>query len=422
MAKYEFFLSYKSDDWDDYMKAFLEDVRSAVGRRTKRARDDDFVFLDKGEIELGQNWLPRLLDGLQNSNVLVVMYTPRYFTSEWCGREVEFFQRRQRAPAAAGFEHACIIPVLWDIPVDEIPASVSGLQYNHASLPPAYPEVGMLGLVRRKDSRYRDAYADAVDAIVNAIVEGARQNLPPLSDAPPAEKLGSLPSFFHPATADSGGSVPAAAAQPVPPGPGVVHFFYLAASSRELEAAKSSLVFYHPSGGAFWRPSLGGQQIKALAAAVAGSKDLNLGYFDQTVDEGFANRLLQAHNSNNMVVIFADAWSIHLVPSYRKYAAIYDDHIRFNSCMMVVWNEGDPDLDENSSRTLSGTLSSVLPTASTQQEPFFVPRIEGENTVQARLRQSLERLMHKIAELGQTNRTPVPTSKPVLSVHSGTGD
>lgn len=419
MAKYEFFFSYKSDDWDDYMKEFLEDVKAGVGRRAKRAKDDDFVFLDQGEIVLGQNWLPRLYDGLQNSGVLLVMYTPRYFTSEWCGREVEFFQRRQAQ--APGFEHPCVIPVLWDIPVDEIPGAVSAIQYKDKSLPEDYVEEGMLGLAKRKGGRYKDAYVDAVDAFVEAIVRAGKQNLPQWDQAPAAKALGSVPSYFHPKPPIAG-AVPMPLPNPAPPGPGTVHFYYLAASSTELQAAKSSLMFYHPSGGPFWRPSLAGQQIKALAAAVAGSKELNLGYFDQPVDATFGDRLVQARESNNMVIVFADAWSIHLVPAYRQYAAIYDDHIRFNSCMMVVWNEGDPDLDEINSKNLSGTLNQVLPTASTQQEPFFMPRIEGENTVQARLRQSLERLMHKIAEQGQTNKTPLPTSKPVLAVHSGTGE
>ncbi len=417
MAKYEFFLSHKSDDWDDFMREFLADVQDGVGRRAKRAKDEDFVFLDKGEIALGQNWLPRLLDGLQNSSVLLAMYTPRYFGSEWCGREVEFFQRRQ---AELKLDYPCVIPVLWDIPQEEIPGVVASIQYKDDSLPAAYSEEGMLGLARRKKGRYRDEYVDAVDAIVDAIVRACKQSLPPLPNAPAADSLGTVPSFFHPKS-KAGAPMPVVP-EPLPPGPASVHFFYLAARSTELQPKKPHLDFYHPGGGEFWRPSPGGSQIKALAAAVAGSKDLNLAYYDQPVDDSLATRLEAARDLNNMVVIFADAWSIDLVEAYRHYAEAYDENIHFNSCMMVVWNDGDPDLNDATRQRLTGTLNRVLRTATTRQEPFYVPRVEGDASVQAQLRQSLERLMHKITEQGTPNRAPAVMQKPILEVHSGTGD
>ncbi|MEZ5401624.1 MAG: toll/interleukin-1 receptor domain-containing protein [Bryobacteraceae bacterium] len=421
MPKYEFFLSHKSDDWDEYMEAFLEDVSDGVGRRRKRSKQEEFVFLDKGEIELGQNWLPRLLDGLQHSGVLLCMYTPRYFASDWCGREVAYFERRHEQ--APGIKHPCVIPVLWDIPLDEIPRAMGSVQYNHKSLPEAYAEEGMLALVRRREGRYRDEYVDAVDALVDAIVKACEQDLGEIAPEPTTAELAAIPSFFkpQPKPAENGRAAPPAPAARVPAGPSTVHFYYMAAARGDLAPGKPHLEYYHPNGGPFWRPWPDGQQIKALAAAVAGSKDLNLAYYDQPVDETLEDQLEKARDSNNMVVVFADAWSIHLLPQFRDYAHTYDRNLDYNSSLIVVWNEGDPDLNDGARQMLTGTVTQVLRLASTRQEPFFLPRVEGEAGVRARLRESLERLMQKITETAPPNRAPQAMAKPVLPVHSGGG-
>ena len=419
MTNYEFFFSYKRDDWDNFMQDFLVDLKKEIARKTPRDVDDDFVFKDQGEIVLGQNWRPRLLDGLQNSSVLVPIYTPGYFKSEWCGREFQFFQNRMLK--AAGIDFPCIIPVIWDVETHHIPKAIASIAYKDDTLPPEYSDKGMLLLTKLKGGRHKDAYWYSIEALSQAIVRAAKQKLPSLAEAPQPGDLHQVLSVFHPAPA--GGSVPVSApiSANAPPGPGSVQFFYLAARKDELQQAnKLALTYYHPNGGEYWRPGTNGQRLAALAAVIAGSKDLDLVAFNQPLDANFAQRLIQARDNNNIVVLFADAWSIELLPLYRSYAAAYDENAFFNSCLLVIWNEADPDLTDASRAHLQQCLGQVLRTASTRQEPYFVPQISGEVEFQGRLRQSLERLMHKVTELGQTNHAPEGMSRPTLPLHSGT--
>jgi cellulose biosynthesis protein BcsQ len=67
------------------------------------------IFFDKQEIAVGSSWSNSpVLDALVRSKLLLVILTPRYFTSEWCLREWAIFAKKERQLESSQL----IIPIL----------------------------------------------------------------------------------------------------------------------------------------------------------------------------------------------------------------------------------------------------------------------------------------------------------------------
>jgi hypothetical protein len=127
---YEFFFSYTRGNNDDYLKQFFkdlsEDVRVRRGLPEKTMvggvlKDTVVGFFDQRDIELGATWEKTISDALQDSKVMVSIYSPGYFQSEYCGKEWEIFLQRcqlyQERARRAGEPNAslppAIKPTLW---------------------------------------------------------------------------------------------------------------------------------------------------------------------------------------------------------------------------------------------------------------------------------------------------------------------
>jgi FxsC-like protein len=80
--------------------------------------------------------------------------------------------------------------------------------------------------------------------------------------------------------------------------------------------------------------------VTLLAQRVAVAEKLN--YEMLPLDDSLIDNLRNAENSNKIVVIIVDSWSLH-VERYRQKMCRYDQN-RFRNCVvMVPWNEGDGD-------------------------------------------------------------------------------
>jgi hypothetical protein len=70
-------------------------------------------FLDQG-MDVGADWENRIERALATCRVFVPVFSTRYFTLEWCGKEGDAFARRQKEqlrirPCTGN----AIVPVLW---------------------------------------------------------------------------------------------------------------------------------------------------------------------------------------------------------------------------------------------------------------------------------------------------------------------
>src|ERR1700749_1115042 len=93
-----FFLSYARLDREtapkdqDYIKSFYEDLRRNLLQMKPQAGEVGF-FDDKG-ISHGSAWQPTLNQALATCRVLICVYSPAYFISEYCGKEFQIFRTR----------------------------------------------------------------------------------------------------------------------------------------------------------------------------------------------------------------------------------------------------------------------------------------------------------------------------------------
>ncbi|HWR80179.1 MAG TPA: toll/interleukin-1 receptor domain-containing protein, partial [Pseudomonas sp.] len=115
---YDFFFSYRRADFGAQMREFFTDLSEEVRKLRGLDKYDNIAFFDQENIETGDNWDAALLNALQQSKVLVPLYSPAYFKSEYCGKEWQSFHLRRQAHAQqhGGAEPAVIRPVIW-IPI-----------------------------------------------------------------------------------------------------------------------------------------------------------------------------------------------------------------------------------------------------------------------------------------------------------------
>jgi hypothetical protein len=85
--RYDFFFSYTRANNDAYLKRFFEDLSTEVRERRGLPQSSGVGFFDQKEIELGADWDREIVEGLQQSSVLVAVASRAYFKSSYCGKE-----------------------------------------------------------------------------------------------------------------------------------------------------------------------------------------------------------------------------------------------------------------------------------------------------------------------------------------------
>src|SRR5262245_44919752 len=115
-----FFLSYARVDAhkiekgrrqpDPTFEAFLDRLSQRVTQLTGEGPG----FVDRN-IEIGEDWRDDLAEALATSKTMVCLYSPSYFKSETCGKEMQVFldRRRRYIRENVGKKPANIIPVIW---------------------------------------------------------------------------------------------------------------------------------------------------------------------------------------------------------------------------------------------------------------------------------------------------------------------
>ena len=179
---YDFFFSYRRADFGAPMREFFTDLGEEVRKLRGQDKNENPAFFDQESIETGDNWDATLLAALQQSCVLVPMYSPAYFKSEYCGKEWQLFQLRREAYALAhgGLEPAVIRPVVW-IPIrkdnkltlpDNVGLAVTRVQYTWGEEDSAINQEGLEQMVRLKAGHaqlYWDFVRDFAEGIKDAI-------------------------------------------------------------------------------------------------------------------------------------------------------------------------------------------------------------------------------------------------------------
>ena len=280
---------------------FITDLTAEVANL--EAVSGDLCFIDKSAIETGTTWPDELADSLCTAKLGLAFYSPAYFNSTWCGKEVQIFL--DRAAASVPAMPSALVPVLW-VPVPPpLPASVRSIQYTNAGLPRNYTEIGLRQIMYLAPDS--PDYRKVIMHLGNRIHDVITDNL---------LKIGDPPDF---ARVQSAWDAPPTHDQP----------------TRSSSIAKTYFV-YLARDGWDWKPYQDQSQesVGAIAQQLAGQ--LNLKYEEIVCDANLVAKLDKAHEDNVPTVLLADPASISEIPiksAMQKYDRVY-----FLNCgVMVPW-------------------------------------------------------------------------------------
>lgn len=197
-----FFLSYAhtppwgpdSGDPDHWVRVLYRDLCTHIMAITDLPAGFPVGFMDR-EMRSGEGWPEKLAENLATCRVFVPLLSPRYFSSEMCGREwFAFNERMLRARATGAGGVSAVVPALWTrVDLSELPDSVRHVHLDQAAWGSRYATGGIYGLIKLK--RLRDEYEEIVLSLAQRIVDVARESqLPP--DRP--RDYESTPSAFKP--------------------------------------------------------------------------------------------------------------------------------------------------------------------------------------------------------------------------------
>lgn len=362
MNNYWFFLSYARRNDLSYgrtennkdrqlISKFFEDLAKEMSNRGPASisrKVAEVGFFDQAGIKTGDRWDESLATALRTSRVLVCLYSRAYFESEYCGKEFQVFQSRVRDfSVTRNASHLpLIIPVLWhplnNLPL--LPTCTSDIQYAHDEFGKQYAVEGLEFIMRLQ--KFRDEYQEFLIRFATRLIAVAEEHtLPILAECPPLKTVHS--AFHAPMPAPQIVVMPngAQSKEDDEPklentGPGVVHFAFVAGSSRELHQVRTRLEAYAERGGRYWKPYVPDVNKQAGFITQQALTDMELQQEVLPFSQKLLDQILEAEEgeSNVITLIVVDPWSL-LLDNYRRQLNKYDKANLVRCAILVVWNE-----------------------------------------------------------------------------------
>src|SRR5713101_6992288 len=106
--KYDAFISYAhadnvpfsgTDVKDGWVTTLAYNLKNLLSRKLER---DASVWMDHRELTGNAPLTPEIMDALREAATIVVVVSPRYLASEWCGRERDSFLEFMNLRMASG--------------------------------------------------------------------------------------------------------------------------------------------------------------------------------------------------------------------------------------------------------------------------------------------------------------------------------
>ena len=418
---YLFFLSYAREDnkSDGLVGKFYEDLCKDIAGKIA-ASPDEVGFFDGAEIEPAAIWDEKLSSALQQSSVFLAIYSPYYFQKKFCGKEWAVFRSRVESyvkslPKGSEFP-GLMFPVLWqseNYVLPRIPTALGKVQYKYDDYGKAYAEQGLRVMLRNK--KFRQQYDDFIPVLADNVIKAAlKHKLSALPDLPPLDQV--VETF--PAQA----AAPAPAAQPQLAGanPRYVKFIFLAGRKQELKPFRTSLDPYGESGGE-WRPWLPDpkDEVDLLVQDVIQRERL-ISDGAIPLDHELNERLDEAENSNKIVVILVDLWTLRL-ETYHKLMRDVVDPKQFVNCVIVVpWNPQDVEAI-NQRQMLENLLQTAFVRRTANDSPDLLTQIDSATKMKDRLATMLQVTRSKIIKRAEVLRKAIGAEPVALSNIAGPG-
>jgi hypothetical protein len=372
-----FFFSYAHNDIDEHLTFFFEQVSARVRKLTGATEKG---FRDTDDMRAGELWGPRLAAELNSCRALVALYSPSYFKSTVCARELQVFleRRRKYMRENVGRNPASIIPVLWQ--VGEIPRSLP--EFHHEG-PRSEDLKGKEGAWYVRNDGRRKEFDGIIHSVAKRVKESMELKLPSLPSDP---VLTGVTSAFEP--------------PPLPPAE-------FDAAGADSGPRCATFVFANAPAWTAWPFTPGEQPLLHIAAAVAKGKDLET--HQLTFDPAQPNlleRLSAARRANNLTLFLVDGTSLSdrsLAERLRQYDGEKPDAVG----TLVVWPPG--------AKAARDLVSQVFPNLSPRQPPLFWPEIQAAKPFADAVGETLDRLSNDVLK-APAPETPPHAPTPYASV------
>jgi FxsC-like protein len=399
---YEFFLSYARANNDPYLRQFFDEVSQVIRDLHGSPPGAAVGFFDQRELELGEDWDASIVEALQTAKVIVPVFSPGFFKSEYCGKELALF--RQRCAAAVGPGQALpplMKPIIW-VPLaeGEIPPAAGIGQHSFGDPQALHNTRGFKYLLKQLQD-HRTEYNDLVEKLGREIVAaGKRYPLQRLSRVP---RLAEVASLWAPAPGPGGGTASLS-------GPKHVRLVYVAADPREFGDARSKDA-YVDSGGADWKPFLPASTVRIhrLVQNLVSSDDLDFTSEELPWSPNLIAEIGAALDRRHIVVLIVDGWSVHWKGHYREVLKALDQRLDYHWCVLVPWNEQDPDTVLKRQEIVAAINQTFDRHANLWRNPmFYRDAITSADGLKVALREVLTHLKDEIRKRAPVDM-PVPT-------------
>ena len=394
-----YFLSHarldRENDPRRVIERFFEDLDREVRRRMV-IKEGHAGFFDHSGIQQGDNWPDTLLSALQTSRVLLCLYSPAFFNSAYCGKELAVFMKRVRAFAdeKGGDAPQLVLPVLLDAPEDlgELPEALELIQYADNAYPELYRENGLGYLLKRNNPDLQDAYQDFLDVLVDRILNNAKAHeMGPLDPPPDISKIQSIFDTLSSPLVRPG-------EEPTfVQGPRYAQFVYVAASSDEIIQHRAQVEGYGAEGELDWKPFYQGydykDEIGLMAQEVATHERFRYQQLD--LEDNLTDLIEVAQEARRLVVIIVDTWTLHL-SKYQEVMKEYDRRSYWNCPVLIVWNFRDQETINNKGQLEQLLKQTFVSKAVLKNPTYFIDHIGSPDDFKKQLSISLQTVKMKI--------------------------
>ena len=400
-----FFLSYARLDRDDdpfeCVRKFYSDLDREL-RPKKKISQGSAGFYDGTGIQQGDQWPQTLGTALNACRSLVCVYSPAYFDSEYCGKELAVFNSRVDAymnGAVQGTQRPkLIIPVLL-YPPDElgtIPEALSDTQYHDDDYPELYRQEGLRYFFRRTSGALQDAYQDFLDVLVAKLIAATAVSPPSLPALP---DIKNIQSAFHTPRVSPAGVVMSQEQS----GPRYADFFYVAGKRDEIQPLGRSLDNYGVEGELDWKPYLpeAPEEIGLIAQSAATKEGFRYQRF--ALNENLLSFIKDAETNNRIVILVVDAWTLRL-QKYKQWMLDYD-RMNFSNCaVLIAWNDKDADTTRDRALLEFAVRQAFLFKARIKDPHTFISNIGCANDLTSTLSITLQKVRAQIIETNDLRR------------------
>lgn len=294
----------------ELVRRFVDELASDV-EQLLGGSQDEICFFDRTDIEAGSVWTSELSEALRTARLAVCLYSPNYFNSTWCGKELQIFLERARAGAASvqgSPSPTAIIPVIWLPAMQGLPQPVKHIQTHDAAFPESYPQMGLRQIMMlEKNAEYHVIVNALAQRVCSAIQANRLPVLAPLN-------LDNARSIWE----ISSGADP---------------------SSHKKGSISKTCFVYVAQDGWNWKPYENESSVGAMAQEMTGR--LGLQYEEIPCDNALPTRLADTREHDVPTVLFADPGSLsvlQLQQAMRQYDRLY----LLNCGLIVPWERSSP--------------------------------------------------------------------------------